>query len=164
MVLALRLLRPRIDRGTPTGHPKVWSPAAPCFPLPVLLPPPTPRSSPCTENLLAPPSSPESARLSLCLPLTTLLSLEAPCRPQRQGASPSFVRLPRSQGRAADPTLCAPRWRWSVLVTTPAILHWRSSACAADSSSRLSSAHHGLRLLELCHPRSWHPASSQMLE
>ncbi|XP_054365556.2 E3 ubiquitin-protein ligase RNF144A isoform X6 [Mirounga angustirostris] len=70
-------------------------------------------SSPCAESLLAHPSSPESARLSLCLPLTTLLSLETPCRPQIQGSRPSFVRIPRSQGRAADPTVWAPHWRCS---------------------------------------------------
>nr|XP_035970424.1 E3 ubiquitin-protein ligase RNF144A isoform X6 [Halichoerus grypus] len=70
-------------------------------------------SSPCAESLLAHPSSPESARFSPCLPLTTRLSLETPCRPQIQGSRPSFVRLPRSQGRAADPTLWAPHWRCS---------------------------------------------------
>lgn len=80
----------------------------------------------------------------------------------KMGSHPCFIKLPHSQGRAADRTCVPPPD--TVLIGTPGTFCWSSPACVADSPTKLSPPPHGLGLRGLCHPRSGHPAGTRILE
>lgn len=109
-------------------------------------PAPAPRSSTCTKNLLflvprAQPSSPESARLRLCLdapspPSSFTWSRLATLEGTAQVRPLSGCPAPRA-GLATPPS--APTGDWPAWITRPARLRPGASVYVADSSTRLSS-------------------------